>query len=141
MGLHLELQLEGHGKQTFLPPACHTLSKLEKISFCDSLGGTKVPLGYSSGIGNFVSMEDLKFVCLKSHDCRVLIQQLLLVAICGILPKSVRYVITRLCMFFNSIFHKVIEPTTLDDLENEAIIILCQLEMYFPSSFLTSRSI
>jgi len=29
----------------------------------------------------------------------------------------------------------VIDPTRLDELKNEAIIILCQLEMYFPPSF------
>jgi len=62
-------------------------------------------------------------------------QDLLPVAICGILPKGVRQVITRLCLFFNAICRKVIDPTRLDDLENEAIIILCQLEMYFPPSF------
>ena len=56
-------------------------------------------------------------------------------AICDILPKNVRQVITHLCIFFNSICQKVIEPNTLNDLENEAVIILCQLEMYFPPSF------
>jgi len=80
-------------------------------------------------------MKDLKLVGLKSHDCHVLIQQLLPVVIRGILPKSVRHVITRLCMFFNSICQKVIDLATLDDLENEAIVILCQLKMYFPPSF------
>jgi len=134
MGLRLELQLEAHSKRTYLPPSCHTLSRLEKRSFCDSLHGMKVPLGQSSNIGSPVSMEDLKLVGLKSHDCHVLIQQLLPMAIRGILPKIVRHVITRLCMLFNSICQKVIEPTILDDLENEAIVILCQLEMYFPPS-------
>jgi len=33
MGVRLELQPEPHGKRTHLPPACHTLSKSEKISF------------------------------------------------------------------------------------------------------------
>ena len=56
-------------------------------------------------------------------------------AIRGILPKSVRQVITCLFLFFNAICRKVIDPTMLDDLENEAVIILCQLEMYFPPSF------
>jgi len=45
-------------------------------------------------------MEDLKLMDLKSHDCHVLTQDLLPVAICGILPKNVRQVITRLCLFF-----------------------------------------
>jgi len=80
-------------------------------------------------------MEDLKLVGLKSHDCHVLMQDLLPVAIRGILPKNVRQVITRLCLFFNAICRKVIDPTRLDELENEAIILLCQLEIYFPPSF------
>ena len=62
-------------------------------------------------------------------------QQLLPVAIRGILPDKVRVSITRLCFLFNSICSKVINPQQLDDLENEAAIVICQLEMYFPPSF------
>ncbi|XP_028184604.1 uncharacterized protein LOC114371338 [Glycine soja] len=57
------------------------------------------------------------------------------VVVRGILPKKVRVAINRLCFFFNAICRKVIDPKQLDDLENEAAIILCQLEMYFPPSF------
>ena len=80
-------------------------------------------------------MEDLKLVGLKSHDCHLLMQQLLVVAIRDILPQNVRHAITRLCFSFNVICSKVIHPLKLDELENEAAIILCQLEMYFPLSF------
>jgi len=38
-------------------------------------------------------------------------------------------------MFFNAICKKVIDPRMLDDLKNEAIRLLCQLEMDFPPSF------
>ena len=72
-------------------------------------------------------MNALKLVDLKSHDCHVLMQQLLLVAIRGILPRNVRLTITNLCLFFNSICGKVIDPGNLDDLEHEAAIILCQI--------------
>ncbi|XP_006586481.1 uncharacterized protein [Glycine max] len=57
------------------------------------------------------------------------------VAVRGILPEKVRVAISRLCFFFNAICRKVIDPKQLDDLENEAAMILCQLEMYFPPSF------
>jgi len=135
MGVRLELQPQPHGKRMYLPPACHTLPKSEKISFCECLQGVKVPQGYSSNIKSLVSMEDLKLMGLKSHDCLVLMQDLLSVAIRGILQKNVRQVISHLCLFFNVICRKVIDPTMLDELENEAIIILCQVEMYFPPSF------
>jgi len=95
----------------------------------------KVPQGYSSNISSLVSMQDLKLVGLKSHDCHVLMQQILPVAFRAILPTFVKGILTRLCMFFNAICKKFIDPRVLDDLENEAIRLLCQLEMYFPPSF------
>ena len=82
-----------------------------------------------------MSISDLKLVGLKSHDCHVLMQQLLPAAVRGILPEKVRVVITRLCFFINAICRKVVDPKQLDDLENEAVIVLCELEMYFPPSF------
>jgi len=54
------------------------------------------------------------------------------VAIRDIFPNKVRLAITRLCLFFNAICSKVLDPVKLDELENEAAIMLCQLEMYFP---------
>ena len=78
----------------------------------------KVPQGYSSNIKSLVSVNDLKLVGLKSHDCHVLMQQLLPVAVRGILPEKVRVAISRLCFFFNAICRKVIDPKQLDDLEN-----------------------
>ena len=62
-------------------------------------------------------------------------QQLLAIAVRGILPDKVRFAITRLCFFFNEVCSKVIDPNKLDDLENLAAIILCELDMYFPPSF------
>ena len=69
------------GRRTYLPPACYTMSKQEKISFCLCLKSVKIPRGYSSNIQSLVSMQDLKLVGLKSHDCHILMQQLLPIAI------------------------------------------------------------
>ncbi|XP_031127671.1 uncharacterized protein LOC116029770 [Ipomoea triloba] len=94
-----------------------------------------VPQWYSSNIRTLVNMQDLKLVGLKSYDCYALMQQLLPVAVRGILPKKLRYTIIRLCFFFNAICGKVIDPDKLDELENGITVTLCQLEMYFPPSF------
>ena len=119
----------------YLPPACYTMSTKEKRSFCQCMRSVKVPQGYSSNIKSLVSLNDLKLVGLKSHDCHVLMQQLLPVVIHDTLPNKVRVTITCLCFLFNAICRKVIDPKKLDELENEAAIVLCQLEMYFPPSF------
>jgi len=138
MNIHGELAPIEMGKHTYLPPACYTMSKDEKISFCQCLKGVKVPQGHSSNVKILVSMQDLKLIGLKYHDCHILMQQLLPIAICGILPKNVRHTIIRLCSFFSSTCCKVIDSSKLDELQNEIVVILCELEMFFLRLFLTS---
>ena len=69
-------------------------------------------------------MDDLKLVRMKSHDYHVLMQQLLPIAIRGIMKDEVQTTITRLCVFFNAICNKVIDTEKLDELENKGYIIL-----------------
>ncbi|XP_073317253.1 uncharacterized protein [Primulina huaijiensis] len=135
MNLRTDLIQKMGEKRTYLPAACYTLSKAEKRKFCNSLFGIKVPTGYASNIKNLVSMKDLKLVGLKSHDYHTLMQQLLPVAIRGVLPKHVRDTITRLYGFFNVVYNKVIDVSKLDEMQREIVMIMCLLEKYFPPSF------
>jgi hypothetical protein len=48
-------------------------------------------------------MLEKKFTNLKSHDCQVLLTQLIPVVLRGILPKNVRLTIIKLCAFVNAI--------------------------------------
>ncbi|KAK9214285.1 hypothetical protein WN944_006278 [Citrus x changshan-huyou] len=121
--------------RTFLPPACYTLTKEEKKRFCEVLKSIKVPVGYSSNIQNLVLMKDLKLQGLKSHDCHVLMQQLLPTALRSILPDHVKYAIIRLCFFFNSLCATVVDVTKLDQMEEDIALTLCLLEKCFPPSF------
>lgn len=131
MGIRKELAPQFSEKRSYLPLACYTLFRKEKLSFFECLSGVKVPSRYSSNIKGFVLMKDLKLLGLKSLDCHVLMQNLLPIAIRGILPKHVRLVITKLCFFFNAICRKVIDPLMLDTLQNDIIVTLCEFEMYF----------
>jgi len=137
MNIRGELAPIEMGKRTYLPPACYTMSKDEKISFCQCLKGVKVLQGHSSNVKSLVSMQDLKLIGLKSHDCHILMQQLLEV-ICGILPKNVRHTITHLCSFFSSICCKVIDPSKLDELQNEILSSCVNWRCFFLHLFLTS---
>jgi len=74
MSIRAQLLLRSDGRKIYLPPACHALSKKEKMSFCQCLHHVKVPLGYSSNIKSLVQLKNLKLVGLKSHDCHVLMQ-------------------------------------------------------------------
>ena len=95
-----DLQPEKREKgQHYLRPASYTLSKEEKQTMFDCLNS--VPSRYSSNIQGRINMKEKKFTNLKSHDCHVLMTQLLPVALRGILLKNVRLIIVKLCAFVN----------------------------------------
>src|SRR5881394_2141533 len=79
-------------------------------------------------------MKDLELVGIKSHDCHVMITQMLPIAIRCIKPDYVKLAVTRLCHFFNAIAHKVIDPAEPSALNIEIAETLCLLEMVFPLS-------
>jgi len=135
MGIRTKLTPIKKGKCQYLPPTAYTLSRKEKIEFYKFLQGDKDLERYSSNIKNLVSMKDLKLKGLKSHDCHVLMEHLLPIDILSILPKKVRWSITKLCYFFRAICSKVIGTGKLQALEREIIVTFCELEMYFPPSF------
>ncbi|XP_062030232.1 uncharacterized protein LOC133746080 [Rosa rugosa] len=91
--------------------------------------------GYSSNIASRVSLEDNKILNLKSHDCHVLIQQLLSVALRGLLPKGPRVSIFRLCASLNLLCQRVIDINKVELLDKELPETLCMLERFFPPSF------
>jgi hypothetical protein len=84
--LHPEMRENG---RHYLSPASYTLSKEEKESMFECLNSIMVPSRYSSNIKGILTMPEKKFTNLKSHDCHVLMTQLLPVALHGILPKNV----------------------------------------------------
>ncbi|KAD6795050.1 hypothetical protein E3N88_05946 [Mikania micrantha] len=135
MGIRKELGPVETANRIYLPPACYTLSKEEKMKFCKCLHDIKVPSNYSANIKRLVSIQDCKLFGMKSHDCHVLMTHMIPIAIRGILPEKIRHTITKLCLFFNMIHSKVIDPESLDTWQKDVIITLCELEMYFPPSF------
>ena len=65
----------------FHGPASYALATEEKEIFFEVLFSIKVPSGFSSNIKGIVNMKEKKFQNLKSHDCHVLMTQLLPVAL------------------------------------------------------------
>ena len=80
-------------------------------------------------------MNERKIFGLKSHDCHILMQQLLPLAIRGVLHNNVCDVIVELCSFFKQLCSKVLKTNQLEHLENDIIVTLCKLKRIFPPSF------
>ncbi|CAA7014561.1 unnamed protein product [Microthlaspi erraticum] len=135
LGIRKDLHPTLKGKRTYLPAAPWSLSKTEKKIFCRRLFDFQGPDGYCSNISRGVSLDDCKISGLKSHDYHVLMQQLLPIALRGLLPKGPRLAIVRLCSFFNQLCQRVIDREQLLVIEAEIVETLCMFERFFPPSF------
>jgi hypothetical protein len=98
--LHLE---KTDDERHYLRPASYTLSNEEKKSMFECLSSIKVLSRFSSNIKRIINVPEKKFVNLKSHDCHVIMTQLLPVTLRGILPPHVRLATVKLCAFLNAI--------------------------------------
>ncbi|XP_044961487.1 uncharacterized protein LOC123412599, partial [Hordeum vulgare subsp. vulgare] len=119
----------------FKGPASYALTKEEKEILFQVLSSIKVPSGYSSNIKGILNLEEKKFQNLKSHDCHVIMTQLLPIALRGLLPENVRVPIVKLCAFLNAISQKAIDPATLPSLQKDVFQCLVSFELVFPPTF------
>ena len=135
MGIRKDLHLQTTGTIISLPHAKYTLSKAEKTSFCEWLKCVKFPDGYASNISQCVNTKKGKILGMKSHDCHVLLQRLLPVAIRGYLSTDIRIALTELYLFFKELCSRTLKLDVLNRMKDDIVVILCKLEMIFPSAF------
>lgn len=133
MGIRLELHPQNNSNK--FPSAIYTLSKDQQRSTCEFIKSVRVPDGYSSNISGCVNVDEPKITGLKSHDCHVLMQVLLPLALRGIIPKDVVDPIMELSRYFKIICSKVLDDQMLIQWENDIAIILCKLEQIPPFLF------
>uniref|UniRef100_A0A803MQZ1 DUF4216 domain-containing protein n=1 Tax=Chenopodium quinoa TaxID=63459 RepID=A0A803MQZ1_CHEQI len=77
-----------------MPPVPYTLSKAQKLTVYKFLEDIKVPDGYSSNFSKCINLEMRKIWGLKTHDCHVLLEELLPLAIRGVSSSKVYEVTT-----------------------------------------------
>jgi hypothetical protein len=80
--------------------AVFSLTRDTKRLFLNTLKNVRVPDGYSSNISRCVDDVQQKIFGLKSHDCHVIMEQLLPLAIRNLLPNHVTKVLVEFCSFF-----------------------------------------
>ncbi|WVZ58442.1 hypothetical protein U9M48_008718 [Paspalum notatum var. saurae] len=136
---HLGIRKDQHplvqnGKYS-LPPSKYSLGKEEKTYLCKLLEGVKMPDGYASNIKRCVNVKECKVSGLKTHDCHVIFQKLLPIAVRDILPDDVVMPLIELSRFFNAICSKELSVDDLDSMNNSIAVTLCRLEMVFPPAF------
>ncbi|XP_029146011.1 uncharacterized protein [Arachis hypogaea] len=127
-------QQRANGK-IFLPPSYFSMSSAEKKLFYEVLENVKLPHGYASNVSRCIRKQ--KISGLKSHDCHVIMQELLPLALRGTVDKKMSFVLIELCTFFRGICSKNLEVEKLTLLEEKIALILCDMEKLFLPSFFT----
>ena len=119
-----------------LSKARYTLSKEQKVAFCNFLQEVKFPDGYASNISRCVNADGSKVQGLKTHDCHILLQRILPAALRGFVDKDIYEVVAELGNFFRQLCSKTLNKDVLAQMNKEIPILLCKLEKKnSPSSF------
>lgn len=84
-----------------------TIPREKKVAFLTTLKNISVPYGYSSNISHCIDPYQRRIFGLKSHDCHIIMEQLLPIAIRNVLPKEVVAVLVELSFFFRELVLKV----------------------------------
>ena len=95
----------------------------------------KYPHGYVGNIARYVKMGGNKITGLKTHDCYVFLQRLLLMLIRPYLQSDVVDTFVALSMFFQRIYAKELKKSDVRSLQEDIVYIMCKLERIFPPTF------
>ena len=121
--------------QLYLPPAPYSMSPAERKLFCQVLKGVKFPDGYAADIRHNVHVNERKIIGLKSHECHIILQHLLPLAVSKILPTIVSAGVIRISNFFKKLSAPVIRISDMKSLEADIAETLSFLETIFLPSF------
>jgi hypothetical protein len=114
--------------------ACNkVLSDEDFRKFANCIKSLKTPSGYASNLGKHIRKK--KFGGLKSHDYHVLMQQILPLALRGLLQLGPWLAVMRMCKVFRRICTKVYNRAEFSSLEADVAESMALFEMEFPPSF------
>ncbi|PRQ24627.1 hypothetical protein RchiOBHm_Chr6g0274521 [Rosa chinensis] len=109
IGIKPDLWPVTEGNKTELPLAEYTMMSWEKELFCMILASIRVPDNYSSNIARHVNVKERTIHGLKSHDCHVIMQQLLPLMLRRSLPSAAAKVLMELSAFSDIFAAKMVQ--------------------------------
>ena len=89
----------------------------------------------ASNISRLMNLEDDILYGIKSHDCHVFIQTLILPVYRDLLLKMIRNALTEINHFFRDIYFNKLYTQHMEKLEMNIIQTICKLEMIFSPFF------
>jgi hypothetical protein len=120
-----------------MPKEKYTLTKSDAKLVCQWVKELKKPDGYESDIGQCSGVRKGTMCGMKSHDCHIFMQNLLLIVFRYLLDEMWKP-LTEISQFFKDLYCHSMEMCDLDRMEQNIPLILCKLEKIFPPSFFDS---
>jgi len=121
----LDVQVVEEGDRSVsevMPLASYVLTKAQQRMLCEWIRTL-----YASNLGRCVDMKNVLLHHIKSHDCHVFMQRLLLLAFRDILPTNVWKVLIELSQFFRDLCASRLHVDDVLRLEKNIVEILCKL--------------
>ena len=115
------------------PRALYVLTDEEFEKFATCIKSLKTPNGYSSNLEKCIRKKN--FGGLKSHDYHVFMQQVLPLALHGLMKPWPRMPVMRMCKVFRRLCTKVYNPASFASLEADVAKSMALQEIEFPPSF------
>ena len=135
MNMHEKLRVQQVGDKYQIPKAPYNLTLAEKRQVVTLLSKLVVPDSYSSNITRCVTLDDGKIQGMKSHDCHIFMQDLLIPTFRGILDDKVLEPLAELSLFFKQLCCKTLKVEILEEMEKNIAMTLCKLERIFIPAF------
>ncbi|KAL2542697.1 Uncharacterized protein Adt_03675 [Abeliophyllum distichum] len=135
LNIRHELHLYEDKERLMKPAAEYTFIDADHQKFCNFIRKVKFPDGFASNLRKNVAPNESRIIGLKSHDCHILMQRLLLIGCRAFLNKTISSTITELCTFFKKLCARSIKVSDMVNAQQQLILILCKLERIFPPAF------
>lgn len=100
MSIRKSLHLKRDGDSYSIPHAPYMMDKNQKKTFYEFLKNVKFPDGYASNLTSCITTDGCNLAGLKTHDCHIILQRILPVALRGIMDNDIYIAITELGHFF-----------------------------------------
>ncbi|KAM0899068.1 hypothetical protein ACQ4PT_021549 [Festuca glaucescens] len=135
MKIREHLHIDETQEKPELPDALYYMDSSKKKLFCGLVKNVRFPDNHASSMFNKVRLEKNKFVGLKTHDCHILFEEILPLAVMKTLPEEVAMPLVKLAKCFKVITSKIVSNKEIEMVEEQLPEILCQLEKIFPPTF------
>ncbi|KAK4383255.1 hypothetical protein Sango_2793900 [Sesamum angolense] len=83
-------------------------------------------------------MTELRLHGMKSHDCHIFMQKLIPIAFREMVPEHVWSALTEVSLMFQVLCSTTLDIRKVQELEDNVVVIMCNLEKVFPPAFFDS---